>query len=797
MKIKLLATRLSLIIGCLFCISGIANHAEAREAYFWYHDGSERVKIRAYGSLDMSGFSTTSYDDPDPNQLDIDDFEGIVQISGTNLSGIGGGYIVPFESTLISGGRSYGGTSVVDLGNHNYSSNFYIYIYFPDDEDETQFIILRAVERDNRIFTFDGGVTKFDGTLQQRLGDNDFHIEVEIGTNKAIFSTRNPADRTPVKPTGLSAEAGDSSVKLTWNDPNDTIPITKYQYQQKTGSGSFGSWQDIPESDADTTSHTVTGLTNGTEYVFQIRAVNATREGEASDTDTATPQAPPAKPTGFSATAGDGQVILRWEDPSNSAITKYRVRHKEGTSFEASDDLWGDISGSGSGTTSHTVTGLTNGTEYVFQIRAVVLVEGTESDVATATPMAEALTLTGTPVTVTEGGAAETFTVALNIEPTENVTVTVTSGDTEAAAVSPASLTFTKDNYSAAQTVTVTPVEDDDAAGESVTLTLDATGGGYDDADSDVMVTVNDDESATLTLSATTVTVTEGGAAGTFTVALSAEPTENVTVTVTSGNTEAATVSPASLTFTTENYSAAQTVTVTPVEDDDAAGESVTVTLDATGGGYDDVDSDVTVTVNDDESATLTLSATTVTVTEGGAAGTFTVALSVVPTENVTVSVSSGDGGAVTVSPASMTFTADNYTTAQTVTVTPVNDDDAANESVTVSLDATGGGYNAAAATVTVTVNDDDTPAKPAGFSAIAGGGQVELSWSNPNDSSITKYQVRHKEGTSFSASDDLWVDISGSGSGTTSHIVTGLTNGTEYVFQIRAVNAVGEGTGV
>ena len=49
--------------------------------------------------------------------------------------------------------------------------------------------------------------------------------------------------------------------------------------------------------------------------------------------------------------------------------------------------------------------------------------------------------------------------------------------------------------------------------------------------------------------------------------------------------------------------------------------------MDATGGGYDEADTDVTVTVNDDESAALTLTGTPVTVTEGGAAGTFSVAL--------------------------------------------------------------------------------------------------------------------------------------------------------------------------
>ena len=103
---------------------------------------------------------------------------------------------------------------------------------------------------------------------------------------------------------------------------------------------------------------------------------------------------------------------MSWSNPNDTSITKYQVRHKADSSFADGDDLWEDITGSGSGTTSHTVTGLTNGTEYVFQIRAVSAGgTGEGSDEKTATPQeSAALTLTGTPVTVTEGGTAGTFT---------------------------------------------------------------------------------------------------------------------------------------------------------------------------------------------------------------------------------------------------------------------------------------------------------------------------------------------------------------------------------------------------
>ena len=104
----------------------------------------------------------------------------------------------------------------------------------------------------------------------------------------------------------------------------------------------------------------------------------------------------------------------------------------------------------------------------------------------------------------------------------------------------------------------------------------------------------------------------------------------------------------------------------------------------------------------------ITLSKSQVGLTEGGSAGTYNVKLPTAPTGNVTVSVTSGDTGAVTVNPSSLTFTTNNYNTNQQVTLTPVSDNDGADESVTITHSAAGGGYDNKSATLTATVADDD-----------------------------------------------------------------------------------------
>ncbi|MCY4479700.1 MAG: fibronectin type III domain-containing protein, partial [Rhodospirillales bacterium] len=81
-------------------------------------------------------------------------------------------------------------------------------------------------------------------------------------------------------------------------------------------------------------------------------------------------------------------------------------------------------------------------------------------------------------------------------------------------------------------------------------------------------------------------------------------------------------------------------------------------------------------------------------------------------------------------------------------------------------------------------------PAKPTGLTATVGDQRAELSWTDPSDSSITKYQYQKKAGSA--AWDTSWTDIPSSAPGemnATSYTVTGLTNGTAYRFRIRAVN--------
>ena len=98
----------------------------------------------------------------------------------------------------------------------------------------------------------------------------------------------------------VSATAGDGEVTLSWRRVSEA---SAYQYRMSEDGGStWQSWTSIDMQTGDTKTHTVTDLTNGTAYTFQVRGYRVAYDssqggfypvyGEASDSVTATPTAP-------------------------------------------------------------------------------------------------------------------------------------------------------------------------------------------------------------------------------------------------------------------------------------------------------------------------------------------------------------------------------------------------------------------------------------------------------------------------------------------------------------------------
>ena len=142
---------------------------------------------------------------------------------------------------------------------------------------------------------------------------------------------------------------------------------------------------------ADATGHTITGLKPGTPYSVRIKAANATGDSEWSVHDSATTPAAPEVPGAPTLASGNLQLDVSWTAPDDNgaAITGYTVQWRDEVS--ESDNLWDDANeATVSGTaTSYTITGLTNTKTQSVRVKATNGVGDSEwSDVVSGWPVA-------------------------------------------------------------------------------------------------------------------------------------------------------------------------------------------------------------------------------------------------------------------------------------------------------------------------------------------------------------------------------------------------------------------------
>jgi len=340
---------------------------------------------------------------------------------------------------------------------------------------------------------------------------------------------------------------------------------------------------------------------------------------------------------------------------------------------------------------------------------------------------------------VTEGGATDSFTVALASAPTADVTITLTP-DSQVG-VSPTTLTFTPANWNVTQNVTVNAVDDAVAEGNhsgSIAFAVASSDAQYNGfAVPSLSVSIADNDSAGVTVSATTISATEGGATGSFTVVLTSQPTADVSITVTPD--AQSTVSSATLTFTAANWNVAQTVTVTAVDDALVEGAHVstittgaTVSADMFYSGLSVADVTVNITDNDAIAVVVAQSGGTTAVSESGVADTLSVVLNAQPTASVTVTLAGG--AQLGLSPNPLVFTAANWNVPQSVTVSAI--DDAVVEgphgaTITFAVTSTDANFNGLpVAGVAVSIVDNDA----AGASVAQSGGSTAVSESGVAD---------------------------------------------------------------
>jgi titin len=212
-------------------------------------------------------------------------------------------------------------------------------------------------------------------------------------------------------PTAMLASGRLNSVYVSWTPPatRGGYPILGYRVEYRVNN--TGNWiTATTNSYSSTPNFTVTGLTAGVTYGFQVTALTAAGPGATSASVAGVPFGSAAAPTNLRASASSGQAVLLWETPvsnGGNAISGYRIE----TSVDGGTTWSDQVANTNSTATSYTMTGLDNGVTILIRVSAVTSAgSGLVSNVAPAIPSAPASAPTNVSAIVGNAQAVLTWT---------------------------------------------------------------------------------------------------------------------------------------------------------------------------------------------------------------------------------------------------------------------------------------------------------------------------------------------------------------------------------------------------
>ncbi len=225
------------------------------------------------------------------------------------------------------------------------------------------------------------------------------------GPGDGPTTTAPPATAASTAPRSLALRGGDEVLEASWSAPAPSdiggFDIVRYVVQWRSGADQFGTdparEATISPPFADPVTHSLTALRNGTEYSVRVAAVTRAGQGDWSDTVSATPYGRPRSPD-LKVWQLYKALTVEWTPHSDTGglpVAGYRLQWKSG-SQEFVSGQGRDISvtsGLAAAEFSHTVDGLTPGTEYTFRVWAYTTDSDTGGDrrghaaTASATPL--------------------------------------------------------------------------------------------------------------------------------------------------------------------------------------------------------------------------------------------------------------------------------------------------------------------------------------------------------------------------------------------------------------------------
>ncbi len=241
--------------------------------------------------------------------------------------------------------------------------------------------ITTTIDTDEQTVTFSGTPTV--------SGEFNYTVTTTGASENATMTGTITVDSCASTIT-VSATPGDGSVTLNWSTLN--IDIRNIQIMRDTDSDSYGRTR-IGTAGSDETSYTDSDVTNETTYYYWVKIVDIDLNSYNSGVVGATPSDDSDGTITFSATPGDGYVVLQW---STTDIDIRNIQIYRDTDADASGRT--RIATPDADETSYTDSDVTNDTTYYYWVKIVDtdlsthnsgVVESTPEEVSSSTSSSE------------------------------------------------------------------------------------------------------------------------------------------------------------------------------------------------------------------------------------------------------------------------------------------------------------------------------------------------------------------------------------------------------------------------
>jgi hypothetical protein len=260
------------------------------------------------------------------------------------------------------------------------------------------------------------------------LGTYEVYVP-SAGAWASLVTTSSTGGIAPTPATSLIAgtPAG-GAVALSWTAPATGSPPLNYQVQYRvTGTNGWTNWGGTTQ----TTSTTVTGLTPGTRYDFQVVTSNGAGSSTSAITSVNIPAATPSAPTGLTVGSATSTTLTANWTASSSGTTpiSYQVNYRA-----TGQSAW-ISAGQPTANTTLTISGLSPATQYDVQVVAQNTAGSTASSTVSATTAASAGSAPSAPTGVsatspTSSSIVVAWTLSTSGSPTYVVQYRVTGQST-------------------------------------------------------------------------------------------------------------------------------------------------------------------------------------------------------------------------------------------------------------------------------------------------------------------------------------------------------------------------------